>query len=132
MMTLSRRLEAYVRILCALALLAVGFTHKPPAIEQTTLTAAELALYTLPDGTLPDLCLTDEDGGGSHHSAFGSGCEACRISASVALPCPSDTAGEVVKREFARLLPLVEAPPARQIVAPNAKPRAPPALFPMA
>lgn len=131
-MTLSRQIGAYVRILCALALLAVGFAHKPPVIQQTTFTSAELALYTLPDGTLPDLCLTDKDGGGTHHGVAGTGCEACRITASIVLPCPSDTAGEVTRREFARLLPPVEAPPTRQVLAPNAKPRAPPAFSLMA
>lgn len=131
-MALSRRLGAYVRVLCALALFAVGFAHQPPVIRQAAFTSAELALYTLPDGTLPDFCLTGKDGEGNHHGVFGSDCEACRISATIALPCPSDMGGDVVRREFARLRPPEDVPPARYILPPNAKPRAPPALSSMA
>lgn len=130
-MAVSRRLGAYVRILCALALLAVGFAHKPPVVQQTTFTAAELALYTLPDGTLPDLCLTDKAGLGAQHGTLGSDCDACRISASIVLPCPSHSTGEGPRRDFVRLLPPVDGPPALRLRAPNAKPRAPPALIPM-
>lgn len=116
-----------VRMLCALALLLVGFAHKPPVAAAHALTPAELSLYTLPDGTLPDLCLTSEDGGAKHDGGtFGSGCEACRLSASVILPQPADTAGEPVLREADRFVPVRIEAFYRQLFPPSAAPRGPP------
>lgn len=41
-----------LRIMCAIALLALGFSHKMPVVA-ATLSEAQLAAYILPDGTLP-------------------------------------------------------------------------------
>lgn len=78
------------RILCALALILVGFAHKPPHVV-TTVPASEVAAYTLPDGTVPMLCdlanLADDD----HDHGPSQGplrCEACLLSASTLAPPP--------------------------------------------
>lgn len=116
-----------VRMLCALALLLVGFAHKPPVVVAHALTPAELALYTLPDGTIPDICMTSEDGGSKNDGhKSGSGCEACRLSASVILPQPGDTAGEPILREADRFVPVRIEAFHRQLFPPNAAPRGPP------
>ena len=50
-----------VRMLCALSLLLVAFAHRPLALETVpSLSSADVASFMLPDGTLPDLCLTGE------------------------------------------------------------------------
>lgn len=115
-----------VRILCVLALLFVGLSHKPPAIANP-IPASELAQYVLPDGTMATLCLPSEDGKARHGSHDqGSGCEACRLSASFFLPLPTDVAGKPVRHEIARIiLPRSEAF-YRQLFPPNSAPRGPP------
>ncbi|MDR6821038.1 hypothetical protein J2X76_006238, partial [Neorhizobium sp. 2083] len=42
-----------MRAVCVLALLLVGFAHKPLNLDYHSIPASELAAYTLPDGTLP-------------------------------------------------------------------------------
>lgn len=79
---------AWVRIICALALLMVAFAHQTPAVSHKLAAYAgvDFAEYILPDGTLPDLCLTGDDHDGHH--AKNNVCEACRISSSIDLPLP--------------------------------------------
>lgn len=118
-----------VRILCAVALLSVGFAHTPAVASAAELTTLELAQYRLPDGTLPVICVTERTPDGKEHGkTFMPGCEACRISAAILLPTPSTDIFEhlafvredivVVRREAYH----------RQLYPPNSGPRAPPAL----
>jgi hypothetical protein len=115
-----------VRILCAVALLLVGFAHRPPVLGNQ---AEDYAAYRLPDGSLPSLCITatDEDGKDTtHHKWLGQGCEACRIGASVLLPHPNDLTG--VHLTYQRAVPPPHRPETfrRQLYPPNTGPRAPP------
>ncbi|MCO4317007.1 hypothetical protein M8997_007415 [Phyllobacterium sp. 21LDTY02-6] len=114
-----------VRILCALALVLVAFAHKPVAIADPA--PIDLAAYALPDGTLPTLCLTDQGSDDDHKSSWhGTGCEACRLSASFILPVPPKANDPSVvplpslnvKREAALI--------ARSAYPPAAPPHAPP------
>lgn len=118
-----------LRILCAIAFLSVGFAHKAPFAEAAQ--AVKFAAYTLPDGTVPDICLNN-DAGGSHQKkhVLDRDCEACRISASVLLPVPS--AIEVATAAIAAEPVLIIRREAfyRQLFPPNAAPRAPP-VFPV-
>jgi hypothetical protein len=114
-----------VRILCALALVFVAFAHQP--VSASPASAIDLAAYTLPDGSVPVLCLDGEVDQGAHKSSWhGNGCEACRLSVSVILPVPL-TASSLkiepvqslaVKREAIRI--------ARSLFPPSAPPQAPP------
>ncbi|TIX91401.1 hypothetical protein [Rhizobium sp. P44RR-XXIV] len=117
-----------VRILCAMALLSVGFAHRP-AVSAAELTPLELAQYRLPDGTLPVLCVTERTPDGKEHSkAYMPGCEACRISAAILLPTPPTDICEHLA--FVRedvVVPRSETF-RRQLYPPNSGPRAPPAL----
>ena len=80
---------------------------------------------TLPDGTLPELCLP-VDGQAGKGQFRAAPCDACVISASVLLPTPSDITGRRLPAASAvQLLPRVEAF-YRQLFPPNAAPRAPP------
>lgn len=122
------RIEQFgVRMLCALALLLVGFAHTPPAIASHGLSASELAEFVLPDGTLPVLCLSSEDGSTKQKDHAGkSGCEACRLAASVLLPSPADAIGERILRAGEQIVPVRVEAFYRQLFPPNASPRGPP------
>ena len=118
-----------VRILCAVALLCVGFAHKPPVLlaAPSSLPFEELAQYVLPDGSLPVLCLPSEDGKTKHQDhTYGSGCEACRLSASIILTSPDNAQGEPIFREIDGNLPSRIEAHYRQLFPPNAFPRGPP------
>lgn len=123
----AKHVGTLTRIFCALALLFVGLSHQPPALSAPTLTPAEIAAYTLPDGTLPVLCLPSEDGAGKNHSHdFGSGCEACRLASAILLPVPPTIGGVTLVREADRFIPIRDEAFYRQLFPPNASPRAPP------
>ena len=120
------RWAACLRILCAVALLSVGFAHRP-AMAADAPSAVELAQYVLPDGTLADICLNDMVDG-KHKPAAPAKCEACRIAGSLLMPAPADLAGVPLAFRSVSLLPgAEEALPSRR-ERPGAPPRAPPVL----
>lgn len=116
-----------VRLLCALALLFVGFAHQPPVIRTSSGTI-DVSQYILPDGSLPVFCITDNgDGGqepGKMHMVHG--CEACQISASILIPAPADATGQAL--QFAAVASQNTAIEIfrRPLYPPNTGPRAPP------
>lgn len=114
-----------VRTLCVIALFAVGFAHRVPAAA-SVLSAAEIAALTLPDGTLPELCLPGTDHDDKGHTVI-KDCEACRISSVALLPQPADASGIVIRASVAVALPRSFEAFQRQLFPPNAAPRAPPA-----
>jgi len=83
------RTATALRILCAAALLCLGFAHKPVYAQPTDDPAS--LYYLLPDGTFADLCIGNVVHGKPQKSWLGAGCEACRLSASVLLPTPPRT-----------------------------------------
>ncbi len=125
--------QVWVRMLCALALLAVGFAHRAPVATASTPTDPTIAYaaYVLPDGTLASLCETS-DAKSADHKGPGQGnpgCEACRISASTVLPLPADTPGIPAGQPAERLTPGREAPSLPVIRTGNTRSRAPPSLL---
>ncbi len=127
MAAIASDMAKMVRILCALALLCVGFAHKVPVVD-AALSTSEIASYTLPDGTLPELCLPgqgDDDKHSDHD--LRTGCEACRIAASIVVPTPADSIGQAVVVGAEVLLPMRREAFYRQLFPPNATPRGPPA-----
>lgn len=119
-----------MRILCTLALVFVGFAHQVPALAGDQLSSEELAQYVLPDGSLPTLCVTVTDDTGRGHGKIGhlTGCEACRISASVVLPTPADVVGAHIGFTVAVELPRRAEAFYRRLFPPNTRPRAPPPI----
>lgn len=123
-----------IRIICVLALVAVGFAHKVPTPVDTS-AAAEFAQYMMPDGNLPTLCITstddhahDGDKGSRDHVAGGD-CEACRLAASVLVPQQADIVGHPA-RFYARPYRIVGGnTPMRRLFPSHGGPRAPP--FPL-
>ena len=125
---LGRRFEQWaVRILCAIALVSVGFAHQVPAAAPSG--PADYSAYALPDGSLPTLCVTvtDETGKSQHGADHNHGCEACRISATAMLPSPADLSGAPLGYAVAEAVPLRAAVFHRDPFPPNTGPRAPPA-----
>lgn len=116
-----------VRILCALALLFVGFAHQPPAINGDLARSGHSAAYTLPDGTIPVLCLSSPNGKSKHdHTDRTSGCEACRLSASILLPAPDTLNGQPIRRQIDRVVLPPYDTVYRPLFPPNTSPRGPP------
>ncbi|QLF68907.1 hypothetical protein FE840_004765 [Peteryoungia desertarenae] len=120
-------MERTIRVICVIALVCLGFAHKPPASLASTLTPAEIAALTLPDGTLPELCLPgSEEGGKSKHHATGSDCAACRITAVAIVAEPSDATGVRLIATLQATLPKPSEAHYRHLFPPNSAPRAPP------
>ncbi|MEO3431211.1 hypothetical protein AAFN88_20315 [Pelagibius sp. CAU 1746] len=119
-----------LRIVCAVALLSVGFAHKTVNLEAAA--AADLpfglAAYSLPDGSQAPLCQPGTGEGEEGGASAASGCEACRISASILLPGRSDGLVEAISYRGPACRPPSAGPVKRQAFPPNAAPRAPPGL----
>lgn len=127
---MQREWRTWLRIVCAIALLSIGFAHKPPLAQATTLSIAQSADYVLPDGSFPVLCISLHDDGDASHpttSSFGLGCEVCRLSASIILPQPPATVGQRIAVTLRVLPPSFNEDIFQQLFPPNAAPRAPPA-----
>jgi len=116
-----------VRTICAIALLLVAFAHKPIVLDRPLVSASELSQYVLPDGTVPVLCLTSEDGATKHAGRdLWSGCEACRLTASILLPVRADVAGLPIVHQVRSFLPKPVKAFRRQLFTLNTAPRGPP------
>ncbi|MCE6076143.1 hypothetical protein FS799_14830 [Agrobacterium vitis] len=121
-----------VHVWCMIAVVAIGFAHKTPQALAAPQIPTEFAAYTLPDGSLPVLCIssqtsfTPEDHGKPHGHLSQSGCEACRIGASILLPMPADTIGVAARASLETASPPVQAPDIARLFPPNSAPRAPP------
>ncbi|SCB12147.1 hypothetical protein [Rhizobium hainanense] len=121
--------QGLMRILCAVALMSVGFAHHPALASAAELPPLELSQYRLPDGSLPIICTTEKTADGKQHGkAHMPGCEACRISAVALLPRPpAEMCGNLASvREGP--VPSKTAAFRRQLHPPNCGPRAPPAF----
>jgi hypothetical protein len=121
--------QGLMRILCAVALMSIGFAHHPAVASAAELPPLELAQYRLPDGSLPIICTTEKTADGKQHGKTHMvGCEACRISAAALLPHPP---AEVCDHLALVRQDMVEPETAtyrRQLHPPNCGPRAPPAF----
>lgn len=120
-----KSLDRAIRMFCVVALVMLGLAHRPAVSFAPQLSPQEIAALTLPDGTLPELCLPSEDGKSKPHAGT-STCEACRIAATALLPTPSDAVGVRLPLIAAVALPQPAEAHYRQLFPPAAHPRAPP------
>ena len=106
-MTNGRRITGYlVRGLCALALILVAFAHQPAAVSGIPGTrAVDLSVYALPDGSLPQLCISGLSDSGETGFVLGP-CEFCRIAGTFLLPPPT-----CVPQPLVRAVAFNPAPP---------------------
>ena len=122
-------MAGWLRIVCAVALLCIGFfAHMPPSVGQAQPSSLELAHYALPDGTLPVLCLPGDEGGPDGDAGMGKGCAACRLGADFALPMPQGMAAWLFPRVEHGVPPAQDQASGRRLVPANASPRAPPSV----
>ncbi|MBP1851089.1 hypothetical protein [Rhizobium halophytocola] len=115
--------KAWLRLVCAVALLSLGFAHRPPQLLAAIIETASLQL---PDGSYADLCLGEK---GTHIPGVPAGaCEACMLGGQTCLPAPADD-GFLIRHFVALANPLVS-----EAVADNAtaigqpRSRGPPSL----
>ena len=111
----TTRLAIALRIFCAALLLSLGFAHQPLHAQPFADPAS--SYYLLPDGTFAGLCIDNADHGKPRKSWQGSGCDACRLAASVLLPTPS-AGSALVPRGY-----LAIGPPARTALLNRTIPR---------
>jgi hypothetical protein len=83
-----------LRLICVIALLGLGFAHKPIYAEQTSLSRSDLQQYMLPDGSIPELCLTGAKG--DSKGGMVSKCDACRLISALLVPPRTDMSGETI------------------------------------
>jgi len=127
--TISLTWQWSVRILCAVALLFVGFAHQPVVATADEISPLEIAQYRLPDGSLPILCITYKDADGKvHGKAYAPGCEACRIASAAVLPTPPTDVYERLVSPRGEIVVVKSEAFYRQLYPPNTGPRAPPIL----
>lgn len=119
----TKQMERWMRILCAIALLSVGFAHKP--LNAFAAQASEIASYQLPDGSVPDLCSVDASDN-SKGRMTDHGCDACLVSASTVLPAAPANATEIIR--VSSVISINERPESvrHRLYPPNSGPRAPP------
>lgn len=134
--------QRILRILCALSLVLLSFFHKPvdvtePHLQMTAMsgTASQpvfIRYETMPDGSIVSICISENSPDShnhhnSHHMMVN--CEACRISASFALPAPPAPARPAINRN-AGVSIISSAPelPRSRVYPPSAPPHAPPTL----
>jgi hypothetical protein len=121
MLKQRKTIAAIVRLMSVIALVMVGFAHKPVVAQPLKL---QFAAYILPDGTLPTLCLNDDPS--QPATLADHGCDACRLAAAILVPAPPRIAAHAIAFStvvavFARQHALV-----RSLYPPSSGPRAPP------
>ncbi|MEQ9345518.1 MAG: hypothetical protein RIG26_03650 [Thalassospira sp.] len=84
MPALRSRVQITVRILCVIALMLVGVSHKLASFGP--IPDSDLASFALPDGTLPVLCLSGQISDPDNNAGLLDSCEFCRIASAVILP----------------------------------------------
>ncbi|WP_341989156.1 hypothetical protein [Azorhizobium sp. AG788] len=116
-----------LQILCVFALLLVGSLHQPPQPRADVASTFDVAEYVLPDGSVPDLCLSAAgDEGGSAAIKHSHGCEACRLTAILDFPAPAhDVYRQADYRITAPIIPVDTGGVGREPRY-RAPPRAPP------
>ncbi|KPF58775.1 hypothetical protein IP85_08630 [Rhizobium sp. AAP116] len=113
-----------VRIILAFLLVIVGLSHQPP-LGVGDMVTLDVAAYVLPDGTLPELCVTTDDGEVPHYGAA-TICEACLIASSAMLPTPVDVVGRRIVIALDMTVPSLSDKGYRRLFSANTAPRAPP------
>jgi len=74
-----RSMRFLAAALLALTTVIVGFAHRPLRLEPRGY-PSDVTAWTLPDGTLPELCHWDDVGGHAHGSGDATAsCDACRL-----------------------------------------------------
>jgi hypothetical protein len=111
-----------LRLFCAMLLVALGFAHRPASAMPAAISA-----YMLPDGSLPTICIPQNEDSKSGKE-MGQRCEACRIAGAVALPSPPCASAKIAPVSERAAFAFTAERFHRLNFPPNAPPRGPPAL----
>jgi hypothetical protein len=112
-----------LRLLCALALVMVGFAHKPVFAAE----ASGYEVSVLPDGEIATMCLSSPGASGKK-GVGGSSCEACRLSSSCLLPMPTASRGVIILAALAMPLLVGQSGPPIDVLSYRGAPRASPSI----
>lgn len=115
-----------VRIFCALVFVVSALVQLPAGAAMSA--APEMAAYVLPDGSLPDLCLTGHDDPDGKGGTKAHGCQSCCLAAPVVLPTPQAFHAKPSSVFLALSLSAAELLLARPVLLAGSGPRAPPRL----
>lgn len=115
------RLSGFLRLICVLALMMVGFAHQPMAVAAPS---ASLPVYTLPDGSVATLCIPGEDS--SPRQAASRMCEACCLVNAALLPSPPSVGDIAILHSTEVKVFVREHRLAKALYPPSSGPRAPP------
>lgn len=123
MQRLHAKYATSIRLICVIALMMVGFAHKPVAVDPVSL---QFAAYVLPDGKLPTLCLNETSTQPEKGMVHDYGCDACRLAAAILMPEPPGIASQAVA--FSTMTHVAERQYhlTRALYPPSSGPRAPP------
>ncbi|SOC86281.1 hypothetical protein SAMN05421890_4807 [Ensifer adhaerens] len=126
---MPQRLNICVRMMIVVALTMIGFAHKPVMAGEVPASVL-YAAYTLPDGTLPVLCITvtgDEDKASAPKGTMRDyGCDACRLAASILTAEPPVLEGSAIEFPHRRCAHCRDIPKPQGAAVSRALPRAPP------
>lgn len=129
---MPQRLNIFVRMMIVVALATIGFAHKP-VMAGALPASIEFAAYTLPDGTLPVLCITvtgDQDMSGKDKGRMSAyGCDACRLATTILTPEPPTVNASAVEFPYQRCAHCRDIPKPDRAATSRALPRAPPPAF---
>ena len=129
---MPQRLNIVMRVMIIVALTMIGFAHKP-VMAGSLPASVEYAAYTLPDGTLPVICVTvtgDEEMGSATKGGMGAyGCDACRLAASILVPEAPTAHASAVEFPRRRCAHCRDIPKPDLAETSRALPRAPPSAF---
>jgi hypothetical protein len=125
-----KQLADMLRIMCAMAMLLLGFSHHVISPAAASAQQEDLSAYRLPDGSLPVLCLPRDGDQDRGQDGGSSGCEACRLSTSVTLPGPAGSFAGLMPASHRTIRFAADSQHLRSGVPPGSSgPRAPPAAI---
>ncbi len=78
-----------IHILCILALVLIGFSHKPPVTFQSSLSGIDLSQFSVPDGGVPVFICSSTNNNKTGKPVINQDCPVCRLFASVVLSDPA-------------------------------------------
>jgi hypothetical protein len=130
-MKAKRRIWGFAaRIICVLTLVSFGFASSAASANTRQLSAAELAGYMLPDGSVPVLCVTLPDGSGNG-KIIKLGIDTLGVHPVATLPAPVFAGGYLVRAVTLSSAPQKDILLHKILYPPGAGPRAPPAKVQM-
>lgn len=120
----QRRVIVVLTVLYALSMAMLGLSHAGRAEVSERV---DLAAYSLPDGSMPALCLNGGDAPGSDRLSGGH-CAACQLAAAPGLPGPGQVSIACPLCSTRVVLFVARAVPPTIVTLRDSRPRGPPSI----